>query len=243
MPLDSKILALCKPSLDYLKNLWEPGTGIAQASGYTPKDSDDTSLTYETLRRFNYDLDIEAVLHYEEEECFRCFALEANPSISANIHVLGALRHAGFSIHHPSVQKTLNFLRRSQTLRLFWFDKWHASPYYATAHAIIACAKYCDDLVQDAVYWLLKTQNPDGSWGYYPTPTAEETAHCIQALCIWRQSGNPIPDDAIQRGAAWLQAHAEPPYPPLWIGKCLYSPELVVRSTIMSALLLAAQNV
>jgi hypothetical protein len=28
------------------------------------------------------------------------------------------------------------------------------------------------------------------------------------------------------------------PYPPLWIGKCLYSPQLVVRSAAISALAL-----
>jgi hypothetical protein len=46
----------------------------------------------------------------------------------------------------------------------------------------------------------------------------------------------------LRRGAAWLAEHAEPPYPPLWIGKCLYCPVLVVRSAVLSALMLVAQE-
>lgn len=241
MPLSEHINKLCQPYLDFLKSVWEPGKGIAQASGYTPKDSDDTSLVFEVLTRFGHDIDIEAVLDFEEDAYFRCFALEANPSISANIHVLSALRHAGLGLDHPAVSKTMRFLERSQTLRLFWFDKWHASPYYPTTHAIIACAGYRDDLVQDTVYWLVTTQNRDGSWGYY-APTAEETAYCLQALYTWKKSGKQVPADVLQRGIEWLSAHGEPPYAPLWIGKCLYSPELVIRSAVLSALALAAQD-
>jgi hypothetical protein len=46
----------------------------------------------------------------------------------------------------------------------------------------------------------------------------------------------------ILRGAAWLSEHAEPPYTPRWIGKSLYAPNLVVRSAILSALVLADQG-
>jgi halimadienyl-diphosphate synthase len=240
-PLDGELLALCQPHLDFLEATWEPGRGIPQAAGYTPKDGDDTGLVYEVLARFGRAVDVEAVLHYEEDEHFRCFALEANPSISANVHVLSALRQAGFGVRHPSVQKVLRFLRRTQTLRLFWFDKWHASPCYPTAHAVMACVGYDNKLIDDTIYWILETQNPDGSWGYY-MPTAEETAYCLQALVAWKRHGGHVPSDVLKRGTAWLADHMEPPYPPLWIGKCLYCPVLVVRSAILSALMLVAQE-
>jgi hypothetical protein len=32
------------------------------------------------------------------------------------------------------------------------------------------------------------------------------------------------------------------PYPPLWIGKCLYNPSLVIRSAVISALALVEQT-
>ena len=240
-PLDGETLALCQPHLDFLETAWKPGEGIASADGLTLLDGDDTGLTYEVLARFGRSTDLEGVLYYEEDEHFRCYALEANPSVSTNVHVLGALRQAGLGVQHPSVQKILRFLQQTQTTRLFWFDKWHASPYYPTCHAVIACAGYDDDLVDGAAHWILETQNTNGSWGYY-MPTAEETAYCLQALAIWRRHGGQVPGDVMKQGAVWLADRMEPPYPPLWIGKCLYCPVLVVRSAILSALMLVAQE-
>lgn len=239
--LDEQVLELCQPHLDFLEAAWRPGQGIGFAAGYTPTDGDDTGLVYEVLASFGRPVDLAAVLSYEDGDHFRCYAIESNPSMSANIHVLGALRQAGLAVEHPSVTKTLEFLFRTQTLQLFWFDKWHTSPYYPTAHAVIACAGYVNWLVDDAVYWILETQNPDGSWGYY-RPTAEETAYCLQALSIWKRHGGRIPGDALKKGADWLADHAHPPYSPLWIGKCLYCPELVVRSAILSALNMVTQE-
>ena len=239
--LDAETLALCQPQLDILQRNWNPETGLGHALTYTPKDSDDSALVFELLSLFGRSVDIQGVLSYEEPEHFRCFALEANPSISANIHVLGALSAAGFERQHPSVQKTLKFLHTTRTNKNFWFDKWHASPYYATAHAIIVARNYDSKLCQEAVEWLLKTQQHTGGWGYYAT-TAEETAYAIQALCIWKRFGGTVPSEAIKRGLDWLAKYNRPPYEPLWIGKALYCPELVVKSTILSAMQLARQT-
>jgi halimadienyl-diphosphate synthase len=237
-PLDDATLALCQPHLDTLQAAWKPGLGIAHAVDYTPKDGDDTSLVYELLARFGRPADLDTVLSYEGEDYFRCYALESNPSISANIHALGALRQAGLEAEHHTVRKVARFLLNAQNAHLYWHDKWHVSPYYSTSHAIIAAAGYVDWLVGDAAYWVQTTQKADGSWGYY-TSTAEETAYCLQALAIWKRHGHAVPDDVLARGAAWLAEHSQPPYPPLWIGKCLYCPELVVYSTVLSALMLA----
>jgi halimadienyl-diphosphate synthase len=238
--LDDETLALCQPHLDFLQEAWKPGVGAGFAAEYTPKDGDDTSLVYKVLKHFGRPVDLDAMLNYETDDCFRCYSVESNPSISANIHTLGALRQAGLDAEHPAVLKIVQFLFNSQLSQLYWHDKWHASPYYATSHAIIAGVGYVDWLVEDAVYWVLMTQNSDGSWGYYNS-TAEETAYCLQALAIWKRNGHSVPDDVLERGAAWLAEHAESPYPPLWIGKCLYCPELVVRSAVLSALMLVEQ--
>jgi halimadienyl-diphosphate synthase len=239
-PLDDELRSLCQPHINFLQAAWKPGKGVGPGADYTPKDSDDTSVTYEVLTHFDRSVDLEAILAYEHEGHFRCFKIESNPSISANIHVLGALRHAGLWVQHPSIRKVLGFLRGVRTDEAYWFDKWHASPYYATSHAVIACAGFADELAENAVNWLLTTQNPDGSWGYYG-PSAEETAYCLQALAIWKRTGKPVPKDKLELGAAWLTDHFRPPYPPLWIGKCLYCPTLVVSSAILSALMLVKQ--
>jgi halimadienyl-diphosphate synthase len=237
--LDQDILSMCQPHLDFLESAWEPGQGVGFAVGYTPKDSDDTSLLYDVLTRYGRTVDLEAVLHYEHVYYFRCFELESNPSISANIHVLGALRQAGMPKEHPLVQKVLKFLSGVRTENTFWHDKWHTSPYYATTQAVIACAGYENELAEAPVSWILRTQNRDGAWGYY-LPTAEETAYCLQALAFWKRYGSDefSLDEALERGKRWLMQHMDPPYPPLWIDKCLYCPEVIVRSSILSALLL-----
>jgi halimadienyl-diphosphate synthase len=116
-------------------------------------------------------------------------------------------------------------------------DKWHASAYYPTAHAIIACAGFENDLVTKSVEWILKTQNSNGSWGTY-IPTAEETAYAMQALWVWNQKAARIPRSVFKNGARWLLENLDRPYPPLWIGKCLYNPRLVIRSAVISALAL-----
>lgn len=228
-----------KPHLEFLSSAWQPKVGIGFASGYSVKDSDDTSLVYETLLRYGIEKDLDGVLAYEEEDHFRCFDLEVNPSISANIHVLGALAQSGLDKTNSSVEKVLGFLRRSKEKHLpFWADKWHSSAYYATAHAIIACAGVDNELVAESVEWIIKTQNQDGSWGTYLS-TAEETAYALQALWVWDQKVARVPNDVLKNGARWLREHMDDPYPPLWIGKCLYSPNLVIRSAIISALALA----
>lgn len=240
--LDAETIRLCAPHLDVLQGQWDPNTGMAHTSEYAPKDSDDSALTFETLSLFGRTVDIQAVLGYEEEEYFRCFALEANPSISANIHVLGALREGGFEQNHPSVQKILKFLRSTRKNTNSWFDKWHASPYYATAHTIILGHGYDKEMCESAVEWVIKTQNSDGSWGFY-RPTAEETAYALQALCIWKCAGYKVHDGVIELGLNWLIEHSHPPFTPLWIGKALYCPELVVQATILSAIELARKTI
>ena len=239
--LHDDFATLCQDHLDFLEQAWHPGAGLGLSAGFTPKDSDHTCLAFDVLTRFGRILDVEALLSYEEDAYFRCYALEANPSISVNIHMLGALRNTGLEVNHPTIQKIISFLQRTMFIRSFWFDKWHSSPYYPTSHAIIVARGYAEELVQPAIDWLIDTQNADGSWGYY-LPTAEETAYALQALILWQQSGKKIPVQVIKKGLAWLNNHMDPPYPPLWIGKCLYTPTLVVRSAILSALALGNRS-
>ncbi len=236
--LDEKILDLCQPHLDFLEQSWSPGVGAGFARNYAPKDGDETSIVYDVLSHYGRSVDVGAVLSYEKPYYFRCFDLESNPSISANIHILDALRQAGFEKTHPAIRKLLRFLGESRTNNAFWFDKWHVSPYYTTSHGAMACMGYDDSIADMAIDWILSSQNVDGSWGYY-SATAEETAYCLQALAIWNQHyGNQIDKGVFQKGREWLVHHADPPYPPLWIGKCLYCPELVVKSAVLSAITL-----
>jgi halimadienyl-diphosphate synthase len=234
---DLEITSKLKPHIEFLSKAWQPRRGVSFATDYSVKDSDDTVITYSALLRFGIEKDLGSVLAYEEKDHFRCFDLEVNPSISANIHILDALRQSGLTEKNSSIQKIFAFLKKSKSGNSFWVDKWHVSPYYPTAHAVIACAGFENDLVADSVEWLLQTQNTDGSWGTY-LPTAEETAYAMQALWKWNEKAARIPKSVFKNGARWLTEHADQPYPPLWIGKCLYNPRLVIRSAVISALAL-----
>ncbi|HLO13351.1 MAG TPA: hypothetical protein VK206_00885, partial [Anaerolineales bacterium] len=227
-----------QPHIDFLSSAWQPKRGVGFAADYSVKDSDDTGLVYDTLLRFGCEKDLASVLIYEERDHFRCFDLEVNSSISANIHVLGALGQAGLHQKNSSVQKIIRFLQKARGENPYWVDKWHASPYYATAHAIIACAGFAKEAVESSVKWILEEQNKDGSWGTY-LPTAEETAYAIQALWFWNEHVARVPKTVLKNGARWLRENIDQPYPPLWIGKCLYNPRLVTRSAVISALALA----
>ena len=234
--IDDKLVELAQPHLDFLEKAWTPGEGTSYAIDCTLKDGDDTSVVFETLLHYGREADVETILTYEERDHFRCFPIESNPSVSANVHALGALRKAGLASDHPSVQKIVRFLQ----ITAYWYDKWHVSPYYVTSHAIISAVGYLDDLVIDAVEWIITTQNENGSWGYYH-PTAEETAYCLQALVIWQRNGYPVRNSVLEKGRDWLVEHMEPPYPPLWINKCLYAPQYVIESSVLSALMLVGE--
>jgi halimadienyl-diphosphate synthase len=234
--LNPKETELIKTHIDYLEKRWVPKVGIGFATDCMMYDSDDASVMQRILLRFGYKPDIEAILSYEENEHFRCVQHEASPSVGVNIHILGALRLAGFEKNHPAVRKIINFLYKTRTDCGYWFDKWHVSPYYITSHVIIECLDYDKELCQNAINWILKTQNSDGSWGYFGFPSAEETAFCLQALKIWQKNGYEVSKGRVEVAASWLSAHCEPPYPWMWIAKTLYYPELIIQSSIISAL-------
>lgn len=234
--------SLSKPHLDYLAKHWKPSKGIGFSAAYSTEDGDDTGLAYDLLTGFGYNLDMEAVLTFEEKDHFRCFQLEANPSLDSNIHILGALRRAGCDAAHPLVHKAIGFIRQHQTPKGFWFDKWNVSPYYTTSHAVIFCQGFDDEMCKKAVDWIVSTQRSNGGWGYYGVATAEETAYCLQALGIWRRRTGRVPSIRVEHGRRWLIQNSEPPYPPLWIGKSLYCPELLVQSVVLSALALSQEN-
>lgn len=237
---DNEIKALIVKHLDYLERHWDPIDGLSCSESFTPVDGDITSVGFQMLSEFGRNPKLDAVLNKEEERWFRCYRVERDPSVDANVHILGALRHAGYEKDHPSVQKIIKFVRsRRKPDGCYWLDKWNISPYYTTAHVTVEFSGYDDELCQEAADWILSQQQENGSWGSYGIQTAEETAYCIQALKTWQMYGGNVPKDRLEKAKLWLARNCEPPYPLLWIGKSLYSPELVTKSAIISALMLA----
>lgn len=239
---DKAITNLCDAHMDYLEKQWKPGQGLALSEFFSVPDADDTIVGYEILSKFGRKPELDAVLQYEDKEWFRCYHYEANPSVDVNIHVLGALKQAGYDKSDPSIQKALNFIRSKRIHNRYWLDKWNLSPYYTTSHLIIAASGYDDQLCEDSINWILETQEPTGSWGFFNVPTAEETAYCIQALVLWQRYTGKSFREPIRHAQQWLSENCESPYPPLWIGKSLYCPEILVKSCLLSALTLAQES-
>ncbi len=243
-PDAAQVASAIEPHVAFLLEELGHKHGAGYNSYFAVPDLDGTSMVFRVLTWAGLHLEPGLLAQFEEDDHFRCFPYERNASISAHVHLLDAL-HASpeFPDRGRMIRKVLGFLERARTLHTFWFDKWHASPYYTTAHAVIAL-RGDRELADDAVYWIVNTQNEDGSWGYYEESTAEETAYCVQALVSYRRAG--AMDDAvaaaIRRGAEYLETSAERinlDYSPLWIGKSLYTPTWVVHSAVLSALALA----
>ena len=220
--------------IEDLKTLWDIGKGAGFSSNYSVTDADVSSVVFRVLSMAGLDPDPDPIYRFELEDYFICYPFERNPSTSANIHALEALKRVD-RVDKVRTDKILKWLRGSRVDGRYWMDKWHASPYYPTAHAVIALIGVDHGLARSAVQWILDTQRPDGCWGYYDGPTAEETAYCLQALSMIDRYVEPVDREVLARGREGLLA-CRHILPALWIGKCLYTPVRVVESAICSAL-------
>ena len=126
---------------------------------------------------------------------------------------------------------------------MYWTDKWHASPYYATSHALVALLKenkkYLMHACSDTIDWLIHNQRENGSWGFFDRGTSEETAYVLTALLHFNQQRS-INSDILHKAADYLASklHSDWSPPPLWIIKSLFLPYDIVKATILSALIL-----
>lgn len=217
--------------------------GICLSASFPVPDADDTAVALLLLHAAGLPADPIVLQAFERDDYFVSFQYERHPSTGVNIHVLHMLtRYPSYPGCSAAIAKIVRFLRTSCENGSYWIDKWHISPYYATSHAIAALVELAaaglyevSDLITAAVRWMVHTQNEDGSWGFYGTPTAEETAYAVLGL---RQVADfdLAARAALVGGIAYLQAHRAAPHPALWIDKCLYYPPRVVEAVIAAAL-------
>ncbi len=207
----------------------------APAAPGIPPDADDTAAVLHALALHGRPRSPGCLLSYQADSYFKCFPGERNPSISTNAHVLEALGgHPGFTSEAAMVAR---WLLGQQDADGSWLDKWHASPYYATACCVLALAARggpaARPALKSAAAWVLATQRRDGSWGRW-RGTIEETAYAVQVL---RTAGGQHSAEAVARGQEYLREHDDPAkYPPLWHAKDLYAPVTVIRAARLAAL-------
>jgi halimadienyl-diphosphate synthase len=176
---------------------------------------------------------------------FRTYAFERNSSISTNIHALEAVHCLPqFPAGNETRNAVLTYLLTQLDYDLYWKDKWNASPYYATSHAVVALLDEGSTPAHacfPAIDWILHTQRDDGAWGYFQVGTAEETAYALIALLRYHRQHRLTNVDVLHRAAHHLARHVDDPvekFPPLYIGKVLYIPRDIVRATMLGALIL-----
>jgi halimadienyl-diphosphate synthase len=209
--------------------------GFGPSAGL-PQDADDTGTVLPVLAYCGYPVNLGTLRDFETPDGYLTFEFERGISISTNVHVLGALAldRAGQA---EQIGIVLRLLRDNRVDGRYWVDKWHLSPYYPTCHAIPVLDGIDDELCADAVSWVLESQNLDGSWGLYGG-SAEETGYALNALMAVSDR-YPQVRTAVHRGVrrlTGLWTDAAPKYPPLWIGKVLYSPHRVIEAAVVGAL-------
>jgi halimadienyl-diphosphate synthase len=232
-----------QPHLDALEQVWS-SRGLAHSTSYSPVDLDDTAWTLAALTRAGRHVSPEALLQFEADDHFLCYAYERSISSGVHVHLLDALKAMpDFPGRQRMMDKAISCLQRMCVADTFWYDKWHASPYYITAHAVITLMDLVPSMITNAITWLIYTQRPDGGWGYRVS-TAEETAYTLQALVICRRHGVHVPSSTFQQGASYLEESVQRrtnSYRSLWLCKVLYSPTWIVHSAILSAMAMIQQ--
>lgn len=215
-------------------------------------DADDTAVALLLLHELGETVDPNVLRSFATPDGhFASFPHERHSSVGVNLHVLHALlRVPGYHGLQQAVQRILAYLVEQQAGGLYWTDKWHISPYYATSHALRVLAELpapAAALVaaeaERAREWIRQTQNADGTWGYFGAPTAEETAYAVLALTAGGADRMPSADRrrcleaqrSLRTALALTESAGEHLDPPLWVDKCLYTPTVVVRSVLEAA--------
>ncbi len=221
--------------------LTNDGVGCSR-TGLRP-DADDTAMTLTVLQRYGQLVHAAPLRSFEGIDYFHTFPLEREPSPTVNAHVLEALAACQpFPSRDTIQQKVVRFLRDQRVDGAHWVDKWHSSPFYATARVVFALTASAPDLCRPALTWLGQTQRADGSWGWFQEGTAEETAYAVQAwLAVPPAHREGLRVD-LARAEAYLRESAGQPRLPLWVGKGLYTPVHIVESAILSARTLLARG-
>lgn len=229
--------------------------GTSTGAGLPP-DADTTSVVLYALALLGAPLEPESLLAYEADTCFHTWPGEEGFSTSVNAHVLDAFGQ--YVARYPeagpryakSINKLTHLLLEHQKPDGSWSDRWHASPYYATASCVLALEEFGSPdspaAVRRAVGWVLDTQRADGSWGLW-SGTREETAYALQILLKTGSMIGPEPDprcvEAAARGYLFLVGSADQVEdPPLWHDKDLYLPVAVVRAAVLASCHLAQRH-
>lgn len=228
-----------KPIIKLIKAKWQyhHKTGFAYSSDFFI-DPDDSAVGMKVLAKAGYKkIDVNNLLKFFNGTCMENFAGERLASISANLHSLAALRLLQPNRKIKIFIKKITAWLKAQLSNdnSYFLDKWHSSAIYPMSRAIIALEGLDNSIAQHCVSWLIRQQRPDGGWGWHGESTGEESAFASLALSYWHNHGHIINASVLQNAKKFLNQFKTFPNDPLWIGKVLYCPTLVVASLVTAA--------
>lgn len=225
--------------------LWShmKSSGVGHSTEWPVCDGDDTAIICKILHDMQYPVDVGVLDEYAMGDYYLTYNFELDPSVSTNIHVLDFVKSClEFPDREEVMERLARFLRGKMSPQGFWMDKWHASPYYPTSHAVLALCDVEPSLAERAVAWIMNTQNENGLWGKNDG-TLEETAYAVQALMYYHQHAERINIERVSKAISTLNIKVtsllSAVQNDLWVGKALYNPVRVVWSSIASAQFMA----
>lgn len=211
----------------------------APAGPGLPADGDDTACVLYALDLHGAGRRPDSMMQYFAGDHFRCYPEERTPSSTVNAHAVEALGHwirrhpRDTHRYEPALRAAVDWLLAAQRTDGRWDDKWHASPYYATAVCAQALTEYGGSAARHAigraVRWGVESRHDGGGWGIGPHGTAEETTYAAWLLTL---ADGPGADRAL--ATAWTilaDATTDIQSPTLWIGKDIYAPERIIEAT------------
>lgn len=214
--------------------------GASFAAGLDP-DGDTTAVAIAAQSMAGCATSCRSLARFVSGDVFATCPGERNPSLSTTVHAMHALR-----LQHESHHAATTYLMAHRDTDGLWRgDKWHASPFYLTCHAVAALDQ--DDVERygpRTLEGMLAHQHASGGWTSAGTPSFEETAYAvltIDRLCSPERMP-PTAREGLLRAFRWMfDTYRSParPTPALWIGKELYCPTRVARAVELTGLWVA----
>lgn len=237
---------LLQPLIKKVTKRWQQRheTGIGYSSHFFI-DPDCSATAIRVLNAAGYkNIDPDILLNFFNGSHIETYQGELSPSVSANLHTVSALSLLPRTdrIDH-AIQKILSWLeQQANTEGPIFTDKWHFSPIYPIARAVISLIDLHKDLALRCVNHLLNSQHENGGWGFYNIATAEETAFASLALCYWHKKAGKVSSSTLIKAKKFLLTESNFSPAALWIGKVLYCPTMVVTAAVTAATLALSMN-